>query len=109
MKNKILKWLEKALSDGKTGLPSIKRLGFFLVVCVLLSLAIGSLTGALLFVCLVDRSPENIRALVDALKSIAETAAYSASFAYAGGKAAEAFRGGSPDVPNPSPDSDEAR
>lgn len=41
----VLKWLANALSDGSTGAPSIKRLGFFLVVCCMTSLFAGVLLG----------------------------------------------------------------
>lgn len=90
--NSLLQWLASALSDGSSGLPSIKRLGFFLIVCCMTSLFCGVLlgmTGLTLYWLPVKESYAAMKLIMDAFMQLMFYAICAVTSGYVGGKMVE--------------------
>ncbi|HEX8590655.1 hypothetical protein [Pseudomonas sp.] len=88
----LLAWLGRALSDGGSGLPSVKRLSFFLTVSVLVGGVTAALVGALVTISIgvqPDRLLDMARVLSDLIQTMVLTAVSAVTGGYLGGKAIE--------------------
>lgn len=97
--NRVLGWLAAAASDGKSGLPSSKRLGFLYLIAVVGGTITG-LAGALVYVATVacdgPQAVEAARIVGDTLVWLVGSGLTAVTGSYVGGKAVE--RKGKPDA-----------
>lgn len=95
----LLQWFGRALSDGRTGSPSVKRLGYLLGLVVLSVIAAGIAGGLLGLAWAVREHPAQAvdmgRTLASALEWLGTAVVAAAAGGYVGGKAVERKGGGS--------------
>jgi hypothetical protein len=88
----LVAWLGRAMSDGQSGTPSVKRLSFFLTVCVLMGAVTSALVSALVVLAMrvpEDRLMDMSHVLSDLIQTLVLTAVSAVTGGYLGGKAIE--------------------